>query len=192
MPFQVRDEAKSLNVVPDSISLGGISAGAHISCVLQHMARDADIPLKLVMASVPPSSPCLFYKFYTDSPFPSFHEFYRGPVLPWASIHWFGSLSNPKGKEEELQKMWPDWYFSPLKAPDWEGLSPAFIRTGECDPLRDEGEAYGMKLVETGNKVTFKRYPGSVHTFMFWKELKRKQEYDQDAIVALKDAHGLK
>lgn len=144
------------------------------------------------MPTVPPTSPCLFYQFYTDSPHPSFHEFYRGPVLPWASIHWFGGLCSPKEKKEELRKMWPEWYFSALKAPNWKGLSPAFIRTGECDPLRDEGEAYGMTLVAGGNKVTLKRYPGSVHTFMYWKGLKRQQEYDEDAIVALKDAHGLK
>lgn len=160
--------------------------------MLQHLARDAGIPLRLVMPSVPPGSTCLEYRFYTESPFASFRDFYRGPVLPWASIRWFGEVSMPQEQRAELARMWPDWWFSPLKATNWEGLAPAFIRTGECDPLRDEGEAYGMKLVAAGNKVTFKRYPGSVHTFMFWQGLKRKQEYDEDAIVALKQAHGIK
>lgn len=144
------------------------------------------------MPSVPPGSTCLGYRFYTDSPFPSFHEFYRGPVLPWAGIKWFGSINLPEDKLPELKAMWPAWWFSPLQATNWEGLCPAFVRTAECDPLRDEGEAYGMKLVAAGIKVTFKRYPGSVHTFMSWKGLKRKQEYDEDAIVALKEAHGIK
>lgn len=85
--------------------------------------------------------------------------------------------------------MWPEWWFEPLNAPNWEGLCPAFIRTGECDPLRDEGEAYGRKLIEAGVQTTFKRYRGSVHTFMYFQGTKRKMEYDADAIAALKEAH---
>ncbi|KAJ4415055.1 hypothetical protein N0V82_007571 [Gnomoniopsis sp. IMI 355080] len=186
------DEAKSLNFNPSSISFGGISAGGTISLILHHMARDAGIPIKLVMASVPGSDTCLSYEFYTDSPRRSFHEFYRGPVLPWASIKWFGKLSQPSEKQEELKAMWPDWYFTPFKARNFKDLCPVFIRTGECDPLRDEGEAYGRKLVEEGVQVTVKRYIGAVHTFMFMKEFHRKREYDADAIAALKAAHGIK
>lgn len=148
------------------------------------------------MPSVPPASECIGYRFYTDSPFASFRDFYRGPVLPWASIRWFGRVCLPSGDEpgaaELARAAWPDWWFAPLRATRWEGLAPAFIRTGELDPLRDEGEAYGMRLVAAGNRVTMKRYPGSVHTFMFYPELKRKQEYDEDAIVALRQAHGIK
>jgi acetyl esterase/lipase len=44
---QVRDNAKELNVQPESISIGGISAGGHISAVCQQLARDANINLKL-------------------------------------------------------------------------------------------------------------------------------------------------
>lgn len=143
------------------------------------------------MPSVPGASNCLSYKYYTESPFPSFRDFYRGPILAWAGIKWFGEFSMPKDQVPELRKMWPDWWFSTLRAPNWDGLCPAFIRTGECDPLRDEGEAYGMKLIAGGNKVTIKRYRGSVHTFMYWNELARKKEYDEDAIIALKNAHGL-
>lgn len=187
-----RDEAKALNFNPASISFGGISAGGTISLTLHHMARDAGIPIKFVMASVPGCDPGLSYQFYTDSPRPSFHEFYRGPVLPWASIKWFGALCQPPEKLEELKAMWPEWYFTIFKAKNFKNLPPVFIRTGECDPLRDEGEAYGQKLVQEGVQVTVKRYLGSVHTFMSMKEFHRKQEYDVDAIAALKAAHGTK
>lgn len=187
-----RDEAKSLNFNPDSISFGGISAGGTITFVLHHMARDAGIPIKFIMASVPSCDPGLTYKFYTDSSRPSFHEFYRGPVLPWASIKWFGGLCHPPDKSDELKAMWPEWYFTIFKAKNFKDLCPVFIRTGECDPLRDEGEAYGRKLVEEGVHVTTKRYLGSVHTFMSMKEFHRKREYDADSIAALKAAHGTK
>lgn len=186
-----RDEATTLNFKPDSISIGGISAGGHITLVLQHLARDAGLPLRLAMASVPPATEGLAYKYYTDSRFPSFHEFYRGPVLPWERIKWFGSLVFPEDRLAELRSLWPDWWFEPLRAPDFRGLCPAVIRTAECDPLRDEGEAYGMKLVAGGNLVTIKRYLGSPHSFMGLKCMKQKEEYDLDSIAALKQAHGL-
>ncbi|OIW22840.1 alpha/beta-hydrolase [Coniochaeta ligniaria NRRL 30616] len=186
-----RESATTLNLNPASVSIGGVSAGAHISLILQHLARDAGIPLKLCMATVPPAAEGFFYKFYTESPFPSFHEFYRSPILPWARIQWFGKLSMPPDKHEELQAMWPDWWFSPLKARNWTGLCDTYIRTAECDLLRDEGEAYGMKLVAGGNKVTFKRYLGAPHTFMHLPCMRKKHVFDEDSISALQAAHGL-
>lgn len=155
------------------------------------MARDASIPLKLCIASVTPATDGLSYRYYTDSPFPSFHEFHRGPVLPWDRIKFFGRLCMPPEKLPELRAMWPDWWLSPLRAPNWANLCDTFIRTAEVDPLRDEGEAYAMKLVIGGNRVIVKRYLGCPHTFMYIDAMKRKHEYDRDAIAALKTAHGL-
>lgn len=155
------------------------------------MARDGGVPLKLCMASVPAATDPGSYKYYTESPYPSFHEFYKAPILPWARIQFFGKRCFPSGTLPELRKQWPDWWFAPIRATDWSGLCDTFIRTAEIDPLRDEGEAYGMKLVASGHKVTIKRYLGCPHTFMMMKFLKQKQDYDEDAILALKAAHGL-
>jgi len=187
----VRDASSRLNINPTSVSIGGVSAGAHICLVLQHMARDAGIPLKLCLVSVPPSTDSLGYRFYTESPFPSFHEFHRAPVLPWKRIQYFGSYTMPPDKMPELRKLWPDWWLAPIRAQNWSGLCDTFIRTAEIDPLRDEGEAYGMKLVAGGSRVTFKRYLGCPHTFMYMPFMKQKEEYDKDAIQALKRAHEL-
>ncbi|KAK6084237.1 alpha beta hydrolase fold protein [Seiridium cupressi] len=185
------ESAKSLNINPDSISVGGISAGGHISLVLQHIARDANVPLKLCLATVPGTTKALFYKYYIDSPHPSFHEFFRGPILPWKSLEYFGEYCFPRDKLEERLALIPDWWADPLlKAKNWSGLCETYIRTAETDPLRDEGEAYALKLVTAGNKVTMKRYLGCPHVFMFWKGLKQKQEWDQDSVRALKVAHG--
>ena len=148
--------------------------------------------MKLCLASVPAVTDGLSYKYYTESPFPSFHEFNRSPVLPWKRIHWFGQLCMPQDKMTELRALWPDWWLAPIRAPNRNGLCDTFIRTAEVDPLRDEGEAYGMKLVAGGNTVTMKRYLGSPHTFMYLDFMKQKKAYDADAIAALKKAHGVK
>lgn len=187
----VRDSHTTININPTSVSLGGVSAGGHISIVLQHMARDAGIPLKLCMPSVPPSTDSLTFQYYTQSPFPSYHEFRRGPVLPWKRLQYFGRQCFPRDKLPELRKLWPDWWFAPIRATNWKGLCDTYIRTAECDPLRDEGEAYAMKLIAGGAKVTVKRYLGCPHTFMYLDVLKQKHEYDGDAVEALKIAHGV-
>ncbi|KAK4208757.1 Alpha/Beta hydrolase protein [Rhypophila decipiens] len=186
-----RDNAASLNVDPTSLSIGGVSAGGHISIVLQHLARDADIPLKLCMPTVPPSTDSLGYKYYTDSPFQSFHDFHRAPILPWKRIRWFGQFCISQDQLPKLRAMWPEWWLAPLRAPNWKGLCHTYIRTAEIDPLRDEGEAYGMKLIAGGNQVTMKRYMGSPHTFMYFKFMKTKHEFDSDSIRALRVAHGV-
>lgn len=154
------------------------------------MARDAGIPLKLALPTVPATGEWAKYNYYTDSPHPSFHEFYRGPVLGWALIKFFGDQCLPKDKEDEICAMWPEWWIAPLKAKNWKGLCDSFVRTAEVDPLRDEGEEYASKLIVGGNKVTVKRYIGSPHLFAFYSWFAQKQEFDRDSIDALKEVHG--
>ncbi|MEU4896500.1 alpha/beta hydrolase [Streptomyces sp. NPDC044780] len=55
---------------------------------------------------------------------------------------------------------------SPIKRADLTGLPPALIVTAACDPLRDEGEAYGRRLREAGVAATVSRYEGAGHGFV--------------------------
>lgn len=54
---------------------------------------------------------------------------------------------------------------SPILHADLSGLPPTRVITAEFDPLRDEGEAYGRKLIDAGVEATVVRYDGQIHTF---------------------------
>lgn len=55
---------------------------------------------------------------------------------------------------------------SPIKREDLSGLPAALIITAEFDPLRDEGELYGRRLVEAGVDATVSLYAGANHGFV--------------------------
>ena len=51
------------------------------------------------------------------------------------------------------------------------GLPRALIITAENDVLRDEGEAYGRKLIEAGVEVVATRYNATIHDFVMLNAL---------------------
>jgi acetyl esterase len=59
-----------------------------------------------------------------------------------------------------------DWRFSPLNAPDVDGVAPAWIGLAECDPLVDEGVMYADRLRLAGVPVDLEIYRGVVHEFI--------------------------
>jgi acetyl esterase len=78
------------------------------------------------------------------------------------------------------------WYFEQYAGADWgerddERLAPmrsghlhdlpaTTIITAECDTLRDEGEAFGRRLVEAGVPVTMRRFVGTFHPFFLFHD----------------------
>lgn len=96
--------------------------------------------------------------FATDS----YREFADGYYLTKSGMEWFRGLylRNPEdGTNPEA---------SPLLEPNLQGLPPALILTAECDPLRDEGQAYAQRLKEAGVPVTATCYARMIHPFFSW------------------------
>jgi len=156
--------------VTQSISLGGVSAGANIALVCAHWARDADLPLKLIAAGTPTIDDLAQYSSASESPFKSIQENEFAPTLNWARLAWFDRLkwsslsSDPAVEAKQRERI--GWTKNLLDAPNFKGLAKTVLYTAGADPLRDEGEAYAMKLVENGVEVVMKRFPGVPHPFM--------------------------
>lgn len=165
--------AQDFNIMPESISLGGVSAGAFIALALAHLARDNKpnpIPLKLVAVGTPVIDDLSQYSSAAESPFPSMQENEMAPTLNWGRLAWFDKLkwsslpADPKEHKAARENI--GWFANLLNAPNFKDLAKTVIYTAGADPLRDEGEQYAHKLVENGVEVTLKRFPGVPHPFM--------------------------
>ncbi|KAH8691387.1 Alpha/Beta hydrolase protein [Talaromyces proteolyticus] len=178
----VYTHSKELNSRPGSISIGGVSAGAFMSCVYQHMARDAGLKLKLAILCVPTAQSRTTFNQPEDSGFLSYIENAKAPCLNWGRLMY---LRDVVGDRSKVPKLWSE----PLHEENFAGICDTFIATAGADPVRDEGEAYGLKLVKAGCRATFRRYTGVPHTFQHMGELEKTKLYNEDTCLALKSAH---
>jgi len=91
----------------------------------------------------------------------SYQKFGKDRFLTTSLMSWMYDMYIP-----DLEKR-KEIYASPLQASvkQLQGLPPTLIMVAENDILRDEGEAYGRKLLEAGVKATTIRYNGVIHDF---------------------------
>jgi len=180
--------AQEFNILTDKLSVGGVSAGGFISLALGHLARDAGIPLRLIAVGTPVIDDISQYQTAADSPFASMQRNEHAPTLNWGRLVWFDKLkwsslgSTPEEIAEKRKKI-PGLFANLLVADNFADMAPTVIFTAGADPLCDEGEAYGRKLIENGVQVTMKRFPGVPHPFMHMdKDLWQASEFiDQTA-----------
>jgi acetyl esterase len=99
----------------------------------------------------------------------SYLEFADGPFLTAKGMAWFWDCYLPdEARRAEI-------HASPLRADidQLSGLPEALLIVDENDVLRDEGEAYGRKLIEAGVRTTCVRYNGIIHDFMMLNPLRQ-------------------
>ena len=128
--------------------VSGIEAGANLAAVCAMMARDRGGPAMagqiLIMPMLDPAlSTCSMRKMTLcadrEKAATECAAAYRG-YLPHAA-----DRSHP--------------YAAPLHSSRLKNLAPALILSAEDDPLRDEAEQYGSKLINSGVCTTVRRMP---------------------------------
>jgi acetyl esterase len=150
----VAEHAAEFGIDPNRIAVAGDSAGANLATVVALMARDrGGQGLKFQLLIYPVSD-------FTEHATESRREYGKGYFLDEELMDWFAD----QYFAPETERHQP--YASPIKASDLRGLPPAFVITGECDPLRDQGEAYADKMRSAGVSVVLKRYEGMIHPFL--------------------------
>ena len=150
----VAQHGKEIGVDGSRLAVAGNSVGGNMAAVVALKAKAAGTPkLKFQLLLWP----------VTDANFDnaSYQHFQQGYFLSRNMMRWFWDsyTTNPAERAEI--------YASPLRASidQLKGLPPALVQTAELDVLRDEGEAYAVKLNQAGVKVTSVRYNGMIHDF---------------------------
>ncbi|WP_201492798.1 alpha/beta hydrolase [Rubrivivax sp. A210] len=131
-------------------AVGGDSAGGTLAAVSALHARDRGLPLALQLLITPGTTA------HADTA--SHRLFANGFLLDAVTIAWMFDHTIPHHHRR-------DWRFAPLEA-DLDGVAPACIVLAECDPLVDEGLAYGDRLRMAGVPVQLELYRGVTHDFI--------------------------
>ncbi len=144
--------AARFGIEPGRIGVGGDSAGANLAAVACLQAREEGAP--------PPAMQLLIYPVTTATEeMPSRRTFREGFLLTRRDMDYFEDRYLPPGVDRS------DPNVSILQADELGNLPPAYVATAGFDPLRDEGEAYALRMREAGVRVTLRRHPGLVHTY---------------------------
>ncbi|MGO2053332.1 MAG: alpha/beta hydrolase [Glutamicibacter sp.] len=149
----VFSNAEQLGLDSGRIGVLGDSAGGNLAaavCLESLHAGSSRLALQVLIY------PVLDHAFNTGS----YRDFGSGYMTGIRGMQWYwenylrtdGDGQNPLA--------------SPLRAPALQGLPPALVYTAECDPLRDEAEAYAIRLLAAGVPTTQRRYSGLIHAFM--------------------------
>jgi len=160
---------------PERIAIAGDSAGGNLAAVACLMARDRGGPKIAFQLMVYPVTDY-------DCNRASMTE-NDGYLLTRTNIQYFWNhyVSSPGEARQP--------YASPINAKNLRGLPPGMVITAECDPLRDQGEAYARRLQEAGVPVTVKQYAGAIHVFFqMGAVIDSGREAVSDAAAALRHA----
>jgi acetyl esterase len=145
-------QATRLNGDPSKIAVGGDSAGGNLAAAVALMARDrGGLSLAFQLLVYPVTA--------RDFDMPSYRQNAEGYGLALDAMRWYWDhyLQHPDDASNP--------YAAPLVAENLKGLPPALVITAECDPLRDEGEAFAKRLQAAGVPTTYSRYDGMIHGF---------------------------
>jgi acetyl esterase len=172
--------AARFNGDPARIAVGGDSAGGNLAAAVALMARDRRGPsLAFQLLVYPVTSP--------DFDTASYRQNAEGYGLTRDAMRWYWDhyLQRPEDASNP--------YAAPLVAENLQGLPPALVITAECDPLRDEGEAFAKRLQAAGVPTTYSLYDGMMHGFFgMTAVLDKGKQAMAEACAALQQAFAAK
>ncbi|ANZ14357.1 lipase/esterase [Streptomyces noursei ATCC 11455] len=145
--------ARELGCDPAGVAVAGDSSGGNLAAAVALMARDrGGPPLAAQLLLYPALDHRLAGRSAVDHATGFFHT--------TAHMRWYwDQYLGPDGDRGHP-------YASPGLAPDLTGLPPALLVLPECDPLRDEGRAYGEALRAAGVPARVAEYRGTFHGFL--------------------------
>lgn len=157
------------------LAVGGDSVGGSLAAAISlRAATDPGLPQPRLQVLIYPVTDATAD---TDS----LRRYGEGHLLERATLDWFYR----QYAREDADRL--DGRFSPLLAelpPDVpSSLAPALLVLAECDPLVDEGIAYGRKLAMAGGRVEVEVYAGMTHDFLRMGALVDEAEEAQDLIA---------
>lgn len=150
----VSEHGNEINVDGSRLAVAGNSVGGNMATVVALMAKQKGGPKLRAEVLLWPVTDA---KFNTGS----YKQFDHGYFLTGNMMKWFwNNYTTSKTERNEI-------YASPLRATleQLKDLPPTLIQTAGSDVLRDEGEAYALKLEKAGVDVTLTRYVGLIHDY---------------------------
>ena len=136
---------------PTRIAIGGDSAGGTLAAATALQARDRGLRLALQVLITPGMGD----RRETGSR----RLFANGFLIEAATIEWF--FDHTIATEQR-----GDWRFAPLEAEDVAGLAPTLLVLAECDPVVDDGLAWGDRLRMAGVPTDLEVARGVTHDFI--------------------------
>ena len=147
----LKNNTSNLPIDINKIAVCGDSAGGNIATV-------CCINTKINLGT-PISFQALIYPSTHMGAHYASKEEYDGYILSKPLMSWFEDKYIDK---DQLN----DWRAAPILFNDLTKLPPSLILVAGCDPLKDEGIAYGEKLKKAGNNVETKVFDGQIHGFL--------------------------
>ena len=133
--------------------IAGSSAGGNLAASACLRARDeGGPPIALQVLIYPVLDSSQTTRSYKDN---ATGYFLTSQQLAW---YWDKYVPRAEGRRNP--------YASPHHTPHLRNLPPTVIVTAEHDPLRDEGEAYGRRLIADGGRAVHYCAAGQIHGFM--------------------------
>jgi acetyl esterase len=150
----IHEHADQLGIDHRRLAVGGHTGGAALATAVARLAKERRNPALVFQLLVYPLTD--LRGFETPS---QLEHGARGPLTR-------GALQRFAEAYASSAAVRADPRCSPLAAKNLIGLPAALLVTAECDPLRDEGEAYAAALSGAQVPVTLRRYPGMPHGFL--------------------------